>query len=522
MIHNFTQEIKVTQEYKVIEKDVKPNPKIVTSKRVELLPTKCKSKPVEPKPVEPKPVEPSSDRQMEVAKRVMVQDVELLKDLAKTDNLEPEQSKPTRYVESAEDISSVVSINKNNDQPKIKVNTNIFVTPQGEQPKPKHAKLNPVKHPKVYRLGDVYHGRRILMDNLGIDVGTKTIVVAYRNGEDAEFISEINGYYPFERCTPFIKNMLDDPNKMRSDGTKRPARWIEMDGKAVVLGRDAEEFAYAKNDTLLRPMAEGGISADEEAMTVLGAIVQGLMQMAEQEIGEFKEEVKVCYCTTAPAINKESNIDYHERVVNMVIDGYDTEAKLSRENIKESHAIVIDMSEDGTGIGISWGAGTVTVSYVKYGIEVYSFCWVGAGDWIDIQVAMRHGYDPDHVSTRKKKAKETPTTVAKKKQTVDLTPDYDYSDDRLAMDIVLHYDVLINKVIEGVVQGFEQNEAEARIEDAVPIFMAGGTSSPTGFVERCKIKLDKADPPFEVGEVLRSDNPLFTVATGCLKAAEIF
>ena len=190
--------------------------------------------------------------------------------------------------------------------------------------------------------------------------------------------------------------------------------------------------------------------------------------------------------------------------------------------MKESHAIVIDMSEDGTGIGISWGAGTVTVSYVKYGLEVYSFCWVGAGDWIDNQVAMRHGYDPDHVRTRKKKAKETPTTVAKKKQSVDLTPGVDYSSDRLAMDIVLHYDVLINKVLEGIVSGFEQNESEARIEDAVPIFMAGGTSSPTGFVERCVTKLEEVEPPFEVGVVKRSDHPLYAVASGCLKAAEMF
>ena len=235
---------------------------------------------------------------------------------------------------------------------------------------------------KVYTFRDVYTGRRVLMKNLGIDVGTKTIVVAFRNGDKTEYISEINGYYPFERCTPFIKNMLNDPNKVRSDGTSRPARWFELDGKAIVLGRDAEEFAYSKNDTLLRPMAEGGIAADEEAMTVLAAIVQGLISMAEKEIGKFEDQVKLCYCTTAPAINKESNIDYHKRVVNLVIEGYESEAKLSHENIKESHAIVIDMSTDGTGIGISWGAGTVTVSYVKYGLEVYSFCWVGAGDWI--------------------------------------------------------------------------------------------------------------------------------------------
>lgn len=374
----------------------------------------------------------------------------------------------------------------------------------------------------VYNLGDVYYGRRVKMDHLGIDVGTKTIVLAYRSGEKVEYISEINGYYPFERCTPFIKNMLNDPNKVRSDGTKRPARWFELDGKAIVLGRDAEEFAYAKNDTLLRPMAEGGIAADEEAMTVLAAIVQGLMTMAEHEIGKFSEEVKLCYCTTAKAINKESNIDYHQRVVNLVIEGYDTKAKLSYNSIKESHAIVIDMSDDGTGIGISWGAGTVTVSYVKYGLEVYSFCWVGAGDWIDTQVAMRHGYDPNALNTMKKKAKETPTTVAKKKTEVDLTPGVDYSDDRLAMDIVLHYDVLINQVIEGIVAGFQQNEAEARIEDAIPIYMAGGTSSPTGFVERCATKLEQLKPPFAIGEMRRAGEPLYSVATGCLKAAEMF
>lgn len=542
VIHNFTQEIKVTQELKVVKLE-QPNPKVVTNKRLEPLPTKpkvpTKRKPPvveqvpvsKPAPQSPKPAPQPPKPQEE--QKIPTTSVQVKEEAIPTTYVESSEDitskatapAPTKFIESAEDITSQIIPNTDEpSEPKIRVNTNItIVEPKRETQDTESERLKPVKHPKVYRLGDVYTGRRILMNNLGIDVGTKTIVVAYRgNKQDVEFISEINGYYPFERCTPFIKNMLDDPNKVRSDGTKRPARWIELDGKAVVLGRDAEEFAYAKNDTLLRPMAEGGISADEEAMTVLGAIVQGLMQMAEEEIGEFGDQVKICYCTTAPAINKESNIDYHERVVNMVIDGYETEAELSRENIKESHAIVIDMSEDGTGVGISWGAGTVTVSYVKYGIEVYSFCWVGAGDWIDTQVAMRHGYDPEHLSTRKKKAKETPTTVAKKKQTVDLTPGRDYSDDRLAMDIVMHYDVLINKVIEGIVEGFEQNEAEARIEDAIPIYMAGGTSSPDGFVERCKDKLKEADPPFEVGEVSRSDNPLYTVATGCLKASEIF
>jgi actin-like ATPase involved in cell morphogenesis len=378
-------------------------------------------------------------------------------------------------------------------------------------------------HPTVYRLGDDYTGIRVIMKHLGLDVGTKTIVVSFK-GDDGKsrFISEINGYWPFERATPFVENMLNDPKKKRSDGTERPARWIKLENnRIIVLGRDAEEFAYAKNDTLLRPMAEGGISPDEEAMTVLSSIIHGLINMAENDLGKFDEEVKICYCTTAPAINKDSNIDYHQRVVNMILENYETKAKKTVNNIKESHAIVLDMSQDATGIGISWGAGTVTVSYVKYGMEVYSFCWVGAGDWIDTQVAMRHGYDPELSKTRKKVAKETPTTVSRRKMEVDLTPGKE-PEDRLGMDIVLHYDVLISKVIEGIVTGFQEHEAEARIEEGVNIFMAGGTSSPRGFAQRVIKKLEETDLPFSVGEVKRSNQPLYCVADGLLKAAEMF
>jgi hypothetical protein len=362
------------------------------------------------------------------------------------------------------------------------------------------------------------------MPHLGLDIGTKTIVIAFKseNGKP-HYISEINGYWPFERSTPFVENMLNDPNKVRADGTKRPARWVKLpdSNKLVVLGYDAEEFAYAKNDTLLRPMAEGGISPDEEAMTVLSTIIHGMINMAENDLGKFTDEIKICYCTTAPAINKDTNIDYHQRVVNLILDGYETKAKKVVNHVKESHAVVLNMSPDGTGIGISWGAGTVTVSYVKYGMEIYSFCWVGAGDWIDTQVAMRHGYNPELLKTRKSFAKETPTTVARRKMEVDLTPGKE-PDDRLGLDIVLHYDVLISQVIEGIVQGFQANETQARIDEGINIFMAGGTSSPKGFVQRVTQKLDEKALPFEVGEVKRSNEPLFCVAEGCLKAAEMF
>lgn len=379
-----------------------------------------------------------------------------------------------------------------------------------------------IEDDKIYGLGDIFTGRRVVMKHLGIDIGTKTVVVAYHGEKDIRYLSEINGYWPFERATPFIENMLND-TKLRSDGTKRPAKWIKLpeSGKIVVLGRDAEEFAYAKNDTLLRPMAEGGITADEEAMTVLASIVQGLMEMAEREVGRFDDEVKICYCTTAKALNKESNIAYHERVVDLIIGGYESKAKITHHSIKESHAIVLNMSPDGCGIGISWGAGTVTVSYVKYGLEVYSFCWVGAGDWIDEQVAIRHGYNPEQSKMRKRTAKETPTTISRRKMEIDLTPGKE-PEDRIGLDIALHYDVLINDVIDGIVQGFVENESQARIDEGISIYMAGGTASPPGFVERVSARLEEKDVPFEVAAIKRAAKPLFCVAEGCLKAAAIF
>lgn len=365
-------------------------------------------------------------------------------------------------------------------------------------------------------------GRRI-MRSIGIDVGTKTVVLAYRgpNGKP-EFISEINGYYVFDRSTNFIMNMLNDPDRCRADGTKRPARWVQLSGddRIFVLGRDAEEFAYAKNDTMQRPMAHGSISADEESMTILSAIVQGLMDTVDKEIGEFSDVVKVAYCTTAKAINKDSDIAYHEQVMDMIISGYETKSRLDVIKIKESHAVVINESGDGTGIGISWGAGTVTVSYVKYGIEIYSFCWIGAGDWIDEQVAMRHGYNPQMGKSRVKTSKETPTTVSKRKNSIDLTPS-NAPKDRVGIDIALHYGVLINQVVDGIVSGFEEHEAEAKIDDGIHIYMAGGTSTPIGFEQLVASAFEQRSLPFVVTGISKSARPLYAVAEGLLKAADM-
>lgn len=370
---------------------------------------------------------------------------------------------------------------------------------------------------EVYGLGDAYAGRRINMNSLGIDIGTKNIVMAYRAGKKVGFLHEVNGFYVYPNPSKFVENMLDDAGKIRSDGTKRAARWIKFEGNPgiYVLGKDAEELAYAHNDTLLRPMAYGGIAQDEDAMMVLAAIVQGLLDMAENDIGKFDDQIKICYCTTAPSINRASNIDYLRQVISLIIDGYDSDSELLTDSIKESHAIVLKESPEGTGIGISWGAGTVTVSYVLWGQEIYSFSWVGAGDWIDLEVARRHGYEPEQTRSR---SRETPTTVCRAKEKIDLSVD---RTDRLGLDIALHYKILIQNVVRGIVQGFVENENRARIDKAIDVYMAGGTSCPNGFVNLARALFDEETVPFDIASVKRCKNPVFAVAEGCLMAAEL-
>jgi len=46
----------------------------------------------------------------------------------------------------------------------------------------------------IFRLGDVYNGSRVLMTHIGLDIGTRTVVLSYRHNDKISLISEINGY----------------------------------------------------------------------------------------------------------------------------------------------------------------------------------------------------------------------------------------------------------------------------------------------------------------------------------------
>lgn len=338
------------------------------------------------------------------------------------------------------------------------------------------------------------------MANIGLDLGTKHIVVAYREGQKVKYRYEINGYIIFERHDQFLEQLLIRNN----------VPFVRRGEQLIAIGEKAEQLAFSFNKTLKRPMAEGGVSKDDDdAQEIMAIIIKSI-------IGELNEDTVLYYCTTAAPINNQTlNIEFHKKVVKLLVEKYVSNNKITANHINEARCIVIE--EPDCSIGISWGAGTVTVHAGIFGVPIFEFCVVGAGDYIDIEAAKRFGYDPNRPDAN---SRETPTTICRLKEKLDLNV---LPEDKVGQTIFLFYELLVENVINGIIDGINANRDKFRFDKPVPIINAGGTSMPNGFIELVQRKLatKKDDLHIQVGEVRRAKEPLFAVAHGCLIASEL-
>lgn len=348
----------------------------------------------------------------------------------------------------------------------------------------------------------------IEMKRIGLDLGTKHIVLAWRDDNNkVKSRFEVNGYLTIPRPDSFTEQLLQ----------KSGVPYIKNDDEIIAIGGKAEQLAYTFNKTLKRPMAEGSLSKDDEySQEIMAIIIRSIIKSA---VGKLDDGSLIYFCTTADAINSTNlNISFHKKIVELIIKGYATEAKVNANHINEARCLVVE--ETGAAIGISWGAGTVTVHAGIFGVPIFEFSIVGAGDWIDTEAAKRFGYDPAYPG---KDSLETPTSICRKKESLDLTLYPAKKDDKVGLAIYLMYEILVENVVRGIVKGFNENRDKCRFDKPVPIVNAGGTSMPNGFMELFKKKLDevRSQLSFPVGDVRRADDPLFAVARGCLVAAEM-
>lgn len=339
------------------------------------------------------------------------------------------------------------------------------------------------------------------MQRIGLDLGTKHIVLSRKDGSGkTQTRYEVNGYLIMPRPDAFTKKLLE------RQGVPHVMRGSEI----IAIGQKAEQLAFSFNKSLRRPMAEGAVSkVDDDSQEIIAIIIRSML-------GKLNDDAILYYCTTAEAINDDNlNIDFHKKIVKLIIEGYQGEAKVNAHHINEARCLILE--ELGEAVGISWGAGTITVCAARMGVVGFEFSVVGAGDWIDVEAAKRFGYDPRRPD---KEANETPTTICRRKEEIDLTK---MPADNVGKAIYLMYEILVENVVKNIIRGFKENRDKFRFEKPVTVVNSGGTSMPKGFLQMIKREFEKHkdESAIPIGEIRHAENPLFAVSHGCLLAAEL-
>ena len=334
--------------------------------------------------------------------------------------------------------------------------------------------------------------------NFGFDAGTYHIATCKRKDGNFIYKKEVNAFIEMPLDNRFVFNM------MKNAGV--PLIEDKESNVGYALGEAAVNMAYTMNQIeLKRPMKDGCLNPKERhAQQIMNV-------MAHSLIGEIDEpNTKLYYSIPANAINQETDADYHSKVLQAMFKAYTSEKgyKLDAHPINEALALVYAElgNKAWTGIGVSLGAGMVNLCYAIYGAPVFQFSIVNSGDWIDKMASKAIG-------------EETTTYVNKEKMNADLT--VENPDTLVQRAIKAQYEIMIQNTVQGIKKGIEQAGAKARSENPIDIIVAGGTSMPKGFdVLFAKILEQAQLTNIKIGSVIRPEDPLFSVARGCLIAAE--
>lgn len=328
----------------------------------------------------------------------------------------------------------------------------------------------------------------------GFDCGTYNLVHCNRDGEgNFVYKREVNAFLELPLENRFVFNM------MKQAGVPL----IERDKVAYALGEAAVNMTYTMSQLeLKRPMIHGCVNPKEkDAFQIMSIMMHSLIDNVQKD-GET-----LYYCVPANAINQDTDAEYHQRILDAIFKAYRSETgfKVDAHPINEALALVYaELAKKAyTGIGVSFGAGMVNLCYSMYGNPVFSFAIVNSGDWIDRQAAKATG--------------ESISFINKEKTKVDLAKQPNTLVERA---IATQYRLMIEHTVQGIKQGFSDITKTVRTDAPVDVVIAGGTSSPNGFADLLKETLEQTDLPIKIGDIIRPADPLFSVARGCLLAAE--
>jgi len=333
------------------------------------------------------------------------------------------------------------------------------------------------------------------MSGRGLDVGTSFIVLAQNNNDSIEYKEFRDAFYTIKPSTPVASKMIEK-------GLSGKTFIKDNDGTFIILGKDAIEKAIERNDTAKRPMFRGVVSPKEkDAKKILAFILKEVVGQSS-EPGE-----KLVFCVPAQPIDQEDDdfdIGYHEDIVKSILSecGYDPRA------INEAEALCYAELEndDYTGIGISCGAGMTNVCVMLNGEPTVVFSTTKSGDWIDRMVAVATG-EPDSV-------------VQAEKEAGDFKIGSPGSNDMLSA-VSSYYERLIDYTTKQLSFALSNHKSLPKFKDPLKIVIGGGTSQANGYIEYFSKKIVENNFPVAIKEVVHAQDPLHSVAKGCLIASQV-
>jgi len=344
---------------------------------------------------------------------------------------------------------------------------------------------NPMQAESTPTTQTVTQNRTKFESGRGLDVGTANLASAIQDVDGNVTIKiQRNAFIDID-ADHYTRNML----------TKLNVQYVSINGKMVVVGDPAFELANILNRETRRPMKGGVLSpAESDAMPIEKILVENLLGPPN-----FSNE-KCYFSVPADPLDADFNVVYHKGVFGSMVKKLGYEPK----SILEGHSVVFaELAEDDfTGIGISCGGGMFNVCVSYKSIPALAFSTARGGDWIDRNVATVLGI------------KASRATAIKEKGVNLLNPR-----NREEEAIEIYYRNLISYTLEAIKTRFESSSGMPAFPEPVEIVCAGGTSMIGGFVEVFQDEFQSINFPIQVKNIRRAEDPLFTVAKGCLVAA---
>src|SRR5579885_42917 len=320
---------------------------------------------------------------------------------------------------------------------------------------------------------------------LGLDVGTSRIVVARNADKKYQYDTELNAFLTI----PY--------SKLAESLLQREKVFHEVQGSEIlVAGNDAQKFAEVFHVETRRPMKNGVLNPQEpHSFNVLRLIITKLIGRASAP-GQ-----KVFFSVPAAGQDGEGGLAFHDASIRQLLVDLGYAATAIAEGLDDVFGELGNCNY--TGIGISCGSGLCNVCLAVLSVPVISFSVPKAGDYIDNKAAEVTG----ELATRLRIHKEQAFYLN------------GLGGDRVQNALTVYYQEMITNLVETLRSHIAAAQRLPKLDQAIPLVLAGGTAMPKGFLDHFGKVLNTSNFPVKLSDVRMSADALNATARGALMAA---